>query len=188
MKLRTSWKPRKLKGADQESTITVKESPKISRHSRRRKTTNFLTLFMPIYDLKCTCFGLHYISNTFGGSGSVWRLSCLLHFQLPVRFVLFGQHWALSVSRKLCWIKLPNRLSQIFPTDVVLGGVQPWAKAFALSLSLQMCCPISIQNNNKAKLVFAFNILHLDLGTIMNQKRGKGQELRVVDIFLHANE
>lgn len=52
-----------------------------------------------------------------------WRLSCLLPFQLPLRFVLFGQHWALSVSRKLCWIKLPNRLSQIFPTDVVLGGV-----------------------------------------------------------------
>lgn len=33
--------------------------------------------------------------------------------------------------------------------------------------------------------LFAFNILHLDLGAIMNQK--KGQRPLVIDIFLHAH-
>jgi len=58
----------------------------------------------------------------------------------------------------------------------------------------QTICVIIIANvlSNKHAIIikqklFAFNILHLDLG--MNQKKmGKGQELRVIDIFLHAHE
>ncbi len=78
---------------------------------------------MPVYDIKCTCFGLHFISNTFGGSGSIWVViafptACMLCYRwTALSFVRF-QEMMLNQSIN----SLPNRLSQIFPTDVVLGG------------------------------------------------------------------
>lgn len=66
------------------------------------KNNTFLDLVYAHLWLKTHLFWFAlYISNTFGGSESVWRLSCLLHFQLPVRFVLFGQQWALSFFPKI---------------------------------------------------------------------------------------
>lgn len=72
----TSWKPRKLEWQIKKLLLQPRNLQKYLVIHIDEKNTHFLTLFMPVYDIKCTCFGLHFILKTFVGFGSIWRLSC----------------------------------------------------------------------------------------------------------------